>query len=297
MPSDGKFTLGEDINEDGYWGFGQLNTDWLNTNDHTVYSTDENNGGTCTIIYDQVNQTVSGTFQFSAQGISFPSGATLAGVHANFSGSFSDVPINDITDPANPLGPCTGTQGNPLGTGGNNGTQGGNNGNETSTITFHNATYTTVEIELGGETKEAQPGSDAIFSGTPSTHITGQATTSGKTTSGTTVGLALTWNLDLNFPQKGSNLNETLNVSKDFFFLRMQNKSTMSINKVYVNYNLIDQTLDNITIANDGNTYNLGYYKAFSNSNVRAENGNVYWYWSSLQLPFTDNQSFTVIAN
>ena len=124
----------------------------------------------------------------------------------------------------------------------------------------------------------------------------GTATTSGKTSSGTTVGSTMSWTLNNTFPTSG-NLNSNLNVGGDYFFLKVKNASPKSINKVYVNYGLVNQTLDNVVIANDSQTYNLGYYKAFSNSNVRGENGTYAWSWNTLSLPFTQNQSFTVVAN
>lgn len=271
------------------------------------YVTDDKNTGTCTITeYDQVNQTVSGTFQFSTQATN--GGAELAGVHAGFKGTFSNVPINDITDPNNPKGPCFGTTGNNLGSGtlgtgtgggnngGNNGGGGNGTGTTTSTITFKNPTYTKMTITFDNTTKIADPGQSVVFSGKPGTPATGQAKTSGVTSSNTQVGLLLSWNLNETFPATG-NRDVTLNVGSEYFFLKITNNSTKPINKVYVNYGLTNQTVDNVTLSNNGINYSLGYYKAFTNSNVRAENGNTYWSWSSLSLPFTINQSKTVIAN
>ena len=67
--------------------------------------------------------------------------------------------------------------------------------------------------------------------------------------------------------------------------------------KLYVNYGLTAQSQDGIIIHNDGKTYNTGYYSAYTNSNVKAENGATYWYWPTLNLPFANNQTFTVIGN
>jgi hypothetical protein len=79
--------------------------------------------------------------------------------------------------------------------------------------------------------------------------------------------------------------------------LKVINTSTKPILKLYVNYGLVAQTLDNITIPNDGLTYTLGYYQAYSNSNVRAENGTTFWNWNPLNLPFTNNQVKILTAN
>jgi len=260
------------------------------SNSSTAYSTADGGTGICTITnYDQTTQTISGTFQFNAK---LTVNGSPTGPSANFSGSFTDIPINDLTDPNNPKGPCFGSTGATLG----GGTGGGGGGGSTTTITFVNPTYTTMDISFNGQTKTAAAGSSAVFSGTANSSATGTATTSGKTTSGTQVGSLLTWNISQAFPASG-NLNYTLNAGPDYFFLKMKNQSSLGIQKVYVNYGLVNQTVDNISVPNNGTVYNLGYYKAFSNSNVRAENGNNYWLWSTLSLPYINNQSITVTAN
>ena len=83
----------------------------------------------------------------------------------------------------------------------------------------------------------------------------------------------------------------------NYFYLKLVNSSAAPITKLYVNYGLQAQTLDNITIPNDGKTYSIGYYSAYSNSNARAENATSYWYWASLSLANTQNQSITLTAN
>jgi hypothetical protein len=186
---------------------------------------------------------------------------------------------------------CYGTIGDTLGTG-------GTGGGQTSTITFINPTFTPISITFNGQTKTAPVGGNAVFSGPINTTGTGNASTFGKTSSGSQLGLLITWdNISLSFPSTGSNFNYTLNVGSDLFFVKMKNTSANGIQKVYVNYNLQSQTVDNISIPNDGTIYSLGYYKAYTNSNVRAENGNLYWYFNPLNLPFINNQSITLNAN
>jgi hypothetical protein len=289
LPLDGIFHLGLDNADLTYPGWASYAPDGLNA-PTTAYITDEKNTGTCIITeYNKTNQTVSGIFDFSGQ--EYSDGAILAGATAHFSGSFSDVPINDITDLNNPKGVCYGTQGNPLGQEGNNGT------GQTSTITFTNPAYTPIDITFNGHTKTAPVGGNAVFSGSANSSGTGTASTSGKTTSGTQVGLLLTWNnFTMTFPAAGTNLNSPLNVGSEFFFLKMKNSSSYSLQKVYVNYGLQAQSVDNITIPNDGAVYNLGYYKAYTNSNVRAESDNFSWSFNSLNLAFMKNQSTILIA-
>ena len=168
--------------------------------------------------------------------------------------------------------------------------------NPKSTLTVVNPTFTTMDISVNGEIKTIAAGGSAVFSGTPGVDAIGSASTSGKTTTGAQVGSLMTWNILEEFPASGDNLNLTLNVGADYFFLKLINQSLVSIQKVYVNYGLVSQTVDNISIPNTGGTYNLGYYRAYSNSNVRAESGSSYWYWNPLGLPYTNNQSKTLTA-
>lgn len=280
-----EFTLGGN-NTDNFFGDGQFSPDATN-DPFTLYSTNSDFTGKCTITsYDQANQRISGTFSFSAQLLK--NNAFVSGSTVSLSGSFDNVPILDLTDPNNPKGPCNGTIGSGLG--------GTTNGNS-STITFLNPAFTPIDISFNGETKQAPVGGSAIFSGTPGTNATGTASTSGKTSSGTQVGLPISWSLSQTFPTAlGSNVDNTLNVGSDIFFLKIQNKSNNAINKVFVNYGYTSQTEDDINIPNDQNIYSIGYYKAFTNSNVRGENGQLSWSWNSLNLPFTNNQSVTVTA-
>lgn len=190
------------------------------------------------------------------------------------------------------------TSGSSGSTSGSGSTTGGSTGGgtSTSTITYANASFTSINITVNGVAKTIAVGGNVVYTGTPNAAATGTASTSGKTTSGTIVGNTISWALNSVFPASGNSTN-TLNVGGDSFFLKVKNASSKSITKLYVNYGLTPQTLDNVTIANDSQVYSLGYYKAYTNSNVRAENGTTYWSWNSLNLPFTQNQSVTVTAN
>lgn len=164
-----------------------------------------------------------------------------------------------------------------------------------STITVYNPTFTTMNITLNGESKTITSGGSAVFTGTPDASASGTASTSGKTTSGTQVGLQMVWSISQLFPSNGSNLDWTLNVDPTYFFLKIiNNHPTLSMTQVIVNYGLVSQTIDNVSVPNGGLTYNIGYYRAYSNSNVRTTNGANYWFWNPLSLTFSNNQSITV---
>jgi hypothetical protein len=293
FPSSPEFHLGLDNPDGPNWGVGNFVSD-IN-NPMFFYSTDDSRTGSCTITeYDRSTQTISGTFSFTAQG--YNNGAVLAGAEASFTGTFTNVPINDLTNPNSPQGPCFGNKGNDLGDGGGSGGGGGGSNNGSTSIVFKNNTYTDVSINFDGTSKTVSPNNTVTFSGSAGSSASGEATTSGKTSSGTIIGSELTWNLDLTYPSSGSHSLD-LNVGSDYFFLYVTNGSSKNVSKVYVNYGLQSQTLDNITIPADGKTYRTGYYKAWTNSTVRLEeSGGGYWYWSSLNLPFTNNQKITVHA-
>lgn len=164
-------------------------------------------------------------------------------------------------------------------------------------IIYSNPTSTTISLTINGENRTILPGGSTEFTGKSSETATGSATTSGKTASGNVIGSVMNWAINDYFPSGGGSIDYALNVGSEYFYLKMINTSTKPILKLYVNYGLIAQTLDNITIPNDGLTYSLGYYHAYSNSNVRAENGTTFWYWNPLNLPFTNNQVKVLTAN
>lgn len=291
FPSPAQFDLDLNASSGSNYGIGQYIPEILNSTN--TYQSTYGTAGNCKIIqYDQSKQTVSGTFQFSAE---LMINGSSTGNITNFTGDFNNIPINDMTDPNNPKGPCFNSTGNPLGSGGSGGTGGG--GGTTSTITFKNQTFTPITISFNGQTKTAAAGMNAIFSGNPNSTATGSASTSGKTTSGTQVGLLMNWPLSIPFPAAGTNYNYSLGLGPDYFFLKLKNQSNRNILKLYVNYGITAQTLDNVSIPNNGSLYNLGYYRAYLHSNVRAENGIYFWYWNALNLPLTNNQSVTVVAN
>jgi hypothetical protein len=177
--------------------------------------------------------------------------------------------------------------------GGNGGSSGtGNN----STLVYVNSTYTTIQLTANNQTQNVVAGASVSFIGTPGSTLNGTAVTSGLTSSGTQVGLQMAWTLSNSFPASGS-FSTNLNTSADYFFLQVINSSGLQMNKLYVNYALQAQTLDNVTIPNDGKTYNIGYYHAYSNSNARAESGTTYWSWPNLNLPGTVNQATVLTAN
>ncbi len=66
-----------------------------------------------------------------------------------------------------------------------------------------------------------------------------------------------------------------------------------------MNYGLVDATYDAISIPGDCVVRSIGYYKAYSNTEVRGyRSATKYSYWDqgvNFTLPFTTNQSVTLL--
>ncbi len=170
----------------------------------------------------------------------------------------------------------------------------------TSYVSFKNNTFTTVTVTLDGVLKTVAPGSTVSYSGIAGSTVVGSAYTCGRTSGGTQIGEMIEWApFNEVFPTSSGDIKtEPLNVKSSIFFLYLKNLSVIPWSVVYVNYGLTAQTTDNITIPADGVTYAVGYYSAYTNSNVRTEDINhaSYWQWESsdMGLPFTTNQWTTL---
>jgi PKD repeat protein len=168
-------------------------------------------------------------------------------------------------------------------------------------VTFNNPVFTDIYVTIGATTKTIAPGGTATFYGLSGSYVSFDAYTSGKTSTGTQVGLRLTWNNYISLT--GGTVNHTLNVGSDYFFIYIRNYGTHVLNNLYVNYGLSSQTYDNILIPNDNVNYSIGYYRAYTNSNVRMyyqDSPSNYVYWnqgSNFILPWTDNQYYELWSN
>ncbi|MDP1675427.1 MAG: Ig-like domain-containing protein [Bacteroidota bacterium] len=171
-------------------------------------------------------------------------------------------------------------------------------------VTFLNPIFTDISITVGGVTKTLFVNDSVrfIFSTNPST-VSYTAQTSGKTNTGTIIGRELIWN--------GVNLNVagltekrySLIAGPEFFFIYIRNASTKILNPIYVNYGLVSQTLDNVVVPADNQLYKVGYYQAFTNTQIRTYvqgSTTSYVSWTqgtNLNIPFTNNQSVSLLVN
>ena len=164
-------------------------------------------------------------------------------------------------------------------------------------VTFINNLYTSLSVTILGVTQTAARNDSAMFIlSTNPRSLVFTASTSGKTTNGTTVGLTLAWG-GQNYPIDVSSLLSVRvipQVTSTYFFMYMSNSGKTTLGPVYVNYGRSDQTVDYISVPGDGVKYSIGYYKANTGSTVRAywsSPTTTYSYWTLSAFPNTANQS------
>lgn len=161
-----------------------------------------------------------------------------------------------------------------------------------SDITIQNDTYTVLTVTLNGKTYTVPVGSSQTFTANAGTAITGGVTTSGS------YGETIPWDLSsYSFPPSGTAV-IPIDVPSGYFYLIVKNESAWTATQLIVNYGFTDQTSEAIAIPNDGNSYGIGYYDAYTNSTVQINLANsTSQTWPNLYLPFTTNQDFQALVN
>ncbi len=166
-------------------------------------------------------------------------------------------------------------------------------------LSFYNTTFTDIDISVNRYgTKIINPDETVTFRVLKTDNsYSYYASTSGQTTQGSQVGLKLEWSSTETI--SGSEYTWNLVVSEDYFYLKMRNNGSHNLSPLYVNYELAHETVDQIVIPVDDALYNIGYYRAYSNTVVAAfwQNENTYSYWRQGQqfnLPWTMNQEITL---
>ncbi len=166
----------------------------------------------------------------------------------------------------------------------------------------NNPVFTDIKFTISGKgtyTINDQDNGSIFFDTNPGIVIW-SAETSGETSTGTQVGEKITWSGTNDISGKSS-ITLTLNISSSYFFLYFKHHGTHEVDYVVVNYGLVSQRTDHITFAPSSTLrYKLGYYKAFTNSNVRVyyKDEDIYTIWyqgTHFTLPFTENQSVELI--
>jgi len=158
-----------------------------------------------------------------------------------------------------------------------------------TTLVYANDTFTPIAITVNGVSTTIPAGGSVSYTGPAGSADTGMASTSGVSSMGNIVGSVMSWAINDQFPASGTTT-KTLDVGPSYFFLQVDNTSSFPVNGVYVNFGLTAQTFDNIAFGQG--TFNIGYYAAYTNSNVRCmELYSGYWQ-SNISLPGVSNQSF-----
>ncbi len=166
-------------------------------------------------------------------------------------------------------------------------------------VTFYNPGYKNVYITIGANTQIISPGESVTFYQVTGTSASYSAYTSGTTSSGSQVGIKLTWNEVLKL--SGGTASYNLNISSDYFFLYYTNEGSDNLTPLYVNYGTTEQTVDNIELPNDGTKYRTGYYKAFTNTEIRVYMASSPAYYiysdqgSNFTFPWTENQYVSIV--
>jgi len=161
--------------------------------------------------------------------------------------------------------------------------------NPISNVTIQNDTNTDISVTLNNKSVTIPYGSSLTFSSSAGSAITGGVTTSGGSF-GLNPGVALSWDLSsYTFPPSGTEV-IPIDVSSDYFYVYAKNTSGLNVTRIDVNYGTAAQRTDFITIPSDGNIYGVGYYEAYSNSNLEFTlyDGSLVKF-PSLNLPLTTN--------
>lgn len=172
---------------------------------------------------------------------------------------------------------------------------------QTIELEFENPLYTPIDVTVDGYGSfSVDPGvNESIFlTGAPSS-VDIIAETAGETTEGDQIGLKMGWDFtsDLSgLEYKGI----SLGLSSEYFFIFVRNEGTFNLSPFYVNYGTSEETYDNIVIFNDSQDKRIGYYKAFTNTQVRAyrQGTEDYVFWDNSAgnfIPFTENQAVLLL--
>ncbi len=167
--------------------------------------------------------------------------------------------------------------------------------NPISNVTIQNYTNTDIYGTLNGVSITIPYGGSRTYSARAGSIINGQLSGTGGTLSAP-IGISLSWDLSTYyFPASGTEV-IPIDVPESYFYLTIKNISPVAVKQVEVNSGLNGQTTDYVSVPNDGYVYGIGYYPAYSNSNLYITmTDNSYFSWSSLNLPFTADQVFAAL--
>jgi len=147
-------------------------------------------------------------------------------------------------------------------------------------IWFKNNTLTPVYIELDGNLTKIAVGDSAEYRAKNKYHLQTKASTYVLKGDGGVLGQNLEWHIDTTI-NSWHNITYPLQIGPDYFLLKMINNSPENMIYLKVSSGQTDYSYSfDVTIPNDGRTYNLGYYRTLSDLSVIARNGDQQgWEW------------------
>ncbi|MFO8145397.1 MAG: hypothetical protein R6T89_06700 [Candidatus Syntrophosphaera sp.] len=166
---------------------------------------------------------------------------------------------------------------------------------------FHNMLYTDIHIWVDGYGFRVIPPNETVtFSINRSDQCYHyEAETHGTDAYGEQIGLVVQWERTRDI--SGDSYTTYLITYPDLFFLKMRNTGYHDLHPLYVNYGMIDETIDDIIIPSNNVLYRTGYYNAHGSTRIQADWLDMptdYTYWQHgehFYFPWTENQAITLI--
>lgn len=166
-------------------------------------------------------------------------------------------------------------------------------------ITFTNNAFTEFSITMNGETKNVASGANVTFYSVPGSSVYYSAYTYEKNDKNVQIGESVSLSNILYI--SGGTASCNLDIPSDYFYLFFTNSGTLALYDIYVNYGLTSQKYVDAYIAVNNIKYQIGYFKAYTNSNVRLYYGAETWEYYQWEqninffLSFETNQKVELV--
>ena len=162
------------------------------------------------------------------------------------------------------------------------------------TLTLTNQTHTDMAFQFG---QGANPELEDLIQSGASYEIEvekdrGVCTIQSFTTAN--YGLVMVWDFDITIGTE--DIDQPLYYGSDYFFINMNNNSSYILNDFWVNRFFTTETHLELDMPNNNTWYPIGYFNAYSNSNVYfyTDNSSSYWYIDPITLSFENNQTYNI---
>lgn len=167
-------------------------------------------------------------------------------------------------------------------------------------VTFKNNGHAPMDFTVSGYgTKSADPGGSTSFAVAPGIQYYSVYTIGSYKGSDVGISLSIT-NDTLNISNNPRTIN--ININANYFFLYYTNALTVNVYPLEVNYGTTAQMTEYITIPNDNIQYGLGYYEAYTNTEIRFYTNYPSQYQYAIQgthftFSWTTNQSVSLYSS